>query len=199
MRMVLVGAAMAAACLGGVARGDEASALKAVEKLGGKVRYEGGGGKVIGVYLKGTQVTDAGLKELKDLKQLNFLDLSGTQVTDAGLKELKDLKQLHFLDLRGTKVTDTGLKELKGLTQLRVLRLGGFGLVTDAGLKELKGLKQLEELHLNATKVTDAGLKELKGLTQLEELRLGFTRVTGVGVADLKKALPKCKIIGPVR
>jgi hypothetical protein len=35
-------------------------------------------------------VTDAGLKELKELKQLTTLDLEGTQVTDAGLKELKE-------------------------------------------------------------------------------------------------------------
>jgi hypothetical protein len=34
-------------------------------------------------------VTDAGLKELKELKQLSRLELSGTKVTDAGIKELK--------------------------------------------------------------------------------------------------------------
>jgi len=44
-------------------------------------------------------VTDAGLAELADLKQLNWLSLHGTKVTDAGLKELKDLKQLTTLGL----------------------------------------------------------------------------------------------------
>jgi len=34
-------------------------------------------------------------------------------VTDAGLKDLKDLKNLTSLDLRDAKVTDAGLKELK--------------------------------------------------------------------------------------
>ena len=45
------------------------------------------------------------------------LDLSFTQVTDAGLKELAGLKQLQVLDLAHTRVTDAGLKELAGLKQ----------------------------------------------------------------------------------
>ena len=32
------------------------------------------------------------MKELKELKNLTALDLQGTKVTDAGLKELKELK-----------------------------------------------------------------------------------------------------------
>ena len=34
-------------------------------------------------------MTDAGLKELKDLKQLTTLSLGGPKVTDAGVKELQ--------------------------------------------------------------------------------------------------------------
>src|SRR5436190_11057360 len=123
MRMMLVGAVMLLACLSGAARADEASAVKAVEKLGGKVTRDDKlpGKPVIGVSFFGTQVTDAGLKELKDLTQLKELSLYGPQVTDAGLKELKDLKQLTTLDLSGTQVTDVGLKELKDLKQLTTL------------------------------------------------------------------------------
>ena len=36
-----------------------------------------------------TSTADAGLKELKDLKQLTSLHLGGTGVTDAGVKELQ--------------------------------------------------------------------------------------------------------------
>ena len=67
--------------------------------------------------------------------------------------------------------------------------------VTDAGLKHLAGLKQLRALTLGGTKVTDKGLKHLAGLKQLRELILSGTKVTGKGKADLKKALPKLKII----
>src|SRR5207249_4172664 len=105
MRTMLVGAVMLLACLSGAARADEASAVKAVEKLGGNVTRDDKlpGKPVIGVNLGGTQVTDAGLKELKDLKQLTTLFLNHAQVTGAGLKELKDLKQLTSLALHNTQ------------------------------------------------------------------------------------------------
>jgi hypothetical protein len=48
-------------------------------------------------------VTGARLKELKDLKQLKWLDLGITKLTDAGLKELKELKQLTTLSLFNAK------------------------------------------------------------------------------------------------
>ena len=40
----------------------------------------------------------------------------------------------------------------------------------------------------------DAGLEHLRALTELQTLQLRFTKVTDTGVADLKKALPNCKI-----
>ena len=53
---------------------------------------------------------------------------------------------------------------------------------------------QLKVLSLQGTKVTDAGLKHLTALTGLETLNLGKTQVTPGGVAQLQKALPKCKV-----
>ena len=41
------------------------------------------------LYLKGSQITDAGLVNLKGLNNLKDLDLSGTNVTDAGIAELQ--------------------------------------------------------------------------------------------------------------
>jgi serine/threonine protein kinase/Leucine-rich repeat (LRR) protein len=125
---------------------------------------------------------------------LRALNLEGKPgVTDAGLKELAGLKQLQWLNLVGTLVTDAGLKELAGLKQLQWLSLVRSR-VTDAGLKELAGLKQLRGLNLVDTEVTDAGLKQLAALIDLTEVRLSSTKVTAAGVAALQKALPKCKI-----
>jgi internalin A len=96
-------------------RADEAAAVKAVEKLGGRVIVDTKrpGKPVVGVDLDRTKVTDAALKELKELKSLRKLDLTNTKVTDAALKELKELKSLEVLFLTGTKVTDAGVKELQ--------------------------------------------------------------------------------------
>jgi len=65
------------------------------------------------------------------------LDLNGTAVTDAGLKELRELKNLQNLNLDNTKITDAGIKELKGLTGLQELEVLGTQ-VTEAGVTELK-------------------------------------------------------------
>ena len=89
-------------------------------------------------------VTDQGLKELEDLKNLTALDLGHTQVTDAGLKELKDLTLLNLLSLEATNVTDAGMKNLKGFRNLTTLCLYDTQ-VTDAGLKDLKNLKNLTQ------------------------------------------------------
>jgi hypothetical protein len=114
-------------------------------------------------------VTDDGLRELKGLKNLNYLDLCKTRVTDAGLKELKEFKNLRWLSLVTTRVTDDGIKELKNLESLAILGLGNTG-------------------------ITDAGLKELKNCKNLILLNLGNAKVSAAGIDDLKKDLPKCKI-----
>jgi Leucine-rich repeat (LRR) protein len=145
------------------------------------------------LFLNGTHVTDAGLKELAGLKGLKTLSLRGTHVTDAGLKELAGLKNLQWLNLSGTHVTDAGLKELAGLKGLKTLSLSGIR-VTDAWLKELAGLKGLKTLDLSTTRVTDAGLKELAALKQLQHLYLRATQVTDAGLRELRKELPSCRI-----
>jgi len=38
-------------------------------------------------------------------------------------------------------------------------------------------------------------LLQLKNLTQLQELHLENTKVTAAGVSELKKALPKLKVV----
>ena len=84
-----LGALAVLVILSGVARADEADAVKVIEKLGGKVtRDEKQPGKpVVEVNLMLTKVTDADLKQLKELKQLASLNLFGCRaVTNAGVE-----------------------------------------------------------------------------------------------------------------
>ena len=55
-------------------------------------------------------------------------------------------------------------------------------------------LSSLDYFYLSGTKISDAGLEHLKGLKNLKVLRLDRTKVTDAGVAELKKALPGCRI-----
>jgi len=97
-----LGALAVVVILFGAARADEADAVKVVEKLGGKITRDDKqpGKPVVEVNLSVKKVTDADLKQLKEVKQLASLNLFGCkEVTDAGVKELKELKQLTSLTL----------------------------------------------------------------------------------------------------
>ena len=71
------------------------------------------------VTLNATQVTDAGLENLRELTMLQELSLANRKVTDAGLKNLRGLTALQWLDLSNTQVTDAGLDSLRGLIALQ--------------------------------------------------------------------------------
>jgi hypothetical protein len=51
-------------------------------------------------------------------------------------------------------------------------------------------------LGLINTPITDAGLKDLEKLQKLNGLALLGTKIIKAGVAELQKALPKCRILG---
>jgi internalin A len=188
-------AAAAIEKLGGKAMRQPASAgmMQTVVDLLGKWLGEDLSADVTGVFLGGTEVSDAGLAHLRGLRQLALLYLDNTKVSDTGLANLNALAQLKVLDLEDTRVTDAGLVHLRGLTQLEDLYLDSSQ-VRDAGLVHLQALTVLQFLHLDNTKVSDAGLAHLRGLTQLRGLYLGNTQVTDAGVAELQKALPNVHI-----
>ena len=105
------------------------------------------------------------------------------------MKALEKLTQLNHLFLAGNQLTEVP-KELEKLTQLKELYLWNNQL-TD--VKGLENLTQLTLLHLNDNKLTD--VKGLEKLTKLKGLSLHDNpALTKAQIAELKKALPKCKI-----
>ena len=165
--------------------------VEAIEKQGGLSGYDDR------INEDGRLLVFPGPPWLRKLLGMDFLFevecVQFGQVTDAGLAHLKELTNLETLDLEATKVTDAGLVHLEGLTGLENLVLEGTQ-IGDAGLIHLKGLAGLEHLYLRSTQITDAGLVHLKGLANLKEVWLGDTQVTDAGVQDLQKALPNCEI-----
>ena len=65
----------------------------------------------------------------------------------------------------------------------------------DAGLKDITKMQQLKSLIVNSTKITDAGLKDIAKLQKLKSLWLSDTNITDEGAAELRKALPNCRIV----
>ncbi len=179
-------------------RAKQERAIAEIKKLGGKVEVDRRNPDlpvVVAVDLKHTKVIDASLEHLKGLTDIEILFLKDTAVTDEGLGSVKGLTNLEVLELGRTKVTNKGLEYLKGFVKLQRLDLGGTQ-VTDAGLAHLKGLTSLETLNLeNTGGISDLGLVHLKGLNSLRKLNLKGTKVTGAGVGDLQKTLPKVSVI----
>lgn len=64
---------------------------------------------------------------------------------------------------------------------------------TDAELALLKALPKLDSLTFSGT-LSDAGLANLKQLKQLRTLRLISTTLSAPQLADLKQALPECRV-----
>jgi hypothetical protein len=139
------------------------------------------------LYLKWIKVTDAGVKELRNLTNLRELTFQDNdKITDTALETIKDFPKLEVLCLFHTKVTDAGLKHLSGLQQLQLLHLGDTE-VTDEGMKALRALPNLRRLDLGGTRVTDRGMEELVELPQLERLSIYRTKVTDKGLKELTK------------
>lgn len=59
------------------------------------------------------KVTDAGIKHLQSVVNLEKLWISQTGVTEAGISLLASLKKLSLLDLGGLPVTDHNLSSLQ--------------------------------------------------------------------------------------
>jgi len=113
----------------------------------------------------------------------NDLKKSTSELTKA------DLEKVTFLVLNKNRLTD--ISALAELTQLKRLQLSNNQL-TD--VNALAGLNQLKYLALNDNQLTD--IRPLAELTKLKWLYLNRNPdLTKAQIDELKKALPKCKIV----
>ncbi len=58
-------------------------------------------------------VTDAGLKQIADLPELENLYVNLTKTADDALQEISQMRCLKALDLNSTSVTDEGIQHLR--------------------------------------------------------------------------------------
>lgn len=155
------------------------AATKAVEQLGGAIEkyLDPQSNRTIIVFCM-SNASDADMKKFPVVPFSFSLQLSRTELTNAGLKELANQKNLSSLDLCFTDLRDKSkLKELANLKNLSSLDLQDTGM-TDAGLKEIAKLTNLSSLNLSGNRTTDLGMKEIAKLTKLSSLNLYDARVT---------------------
>lgn len=151
------------------------------------------------------QITDVGLELLTPLTNLRELAIGGNKLTDTGLQSLRQLPGLVYLDLSGAERTDSGLwsvsltepglDAIATLQNLRHLRLNGT-LVSARGIERLVGLSKLEWLDLQGcARIGDDVATVLVKFRGLQRVDLAGTQVTEKGVAALRLANPKCKVL----
>ncbi len=131
------------------------------------------------------RISSDGLALLKELSEIEVLDLFNTALTDRDLEVVGRLTKLRSLNIAGTAVTSAGLSALRGLTNLEELHVGWTD-IDDKGLAHLVALPSLKVLELRSTKVSDEGMREIARLPKLHTLGLQETRVGNDGVSHLR-------------
>jgi hypothetical protein len=121
----------------------------------------------------------------------NSLHLYDTRKTDALLRRVEGLAEVERLCLEQTDVSEAGLASVATLPRLRSLGIYQWRGITDQGLANLRGLSSLEELHLRIWGVTNEGLRVLEDLPGLRTLGINWGPQPGVlddaGLAHLKQ------------
>ena len=115
-----------------------------------------------------------------------------TDITDTGLGEIKELKNLQTLDLTRTLITSAGLKELKGLKDLRLLRLSAKVTTDTVHLDQTE-----DEAGQYATftfKITHAVEAAMKGNKSLKQLDIAFVPRGGVAKGRFEERKPTATI-----
>ena len=102
-----------------------------------------------------------GFVHLREMTELEKLELSGTQISDAGLSHLRNLAKLKSLSLDQTRVAGPGLVHLEHLPNLKHLSLNR-NMINAAGVEQLKKFADLEMLSITKVQVSDVAMAELR-------------------------------------
>src|SRR3954447_26934034 len=138
-------------------------------------------------------ITDAGGTVIRDAAgKITGVDLRASWVSDTDLRKLMLLPDLSYLDLSLTRITDQGMQELRNLPGIVELNLHFAEYVTDEGLAAIKGWKRLKRLNVHGTKISDTTLEHISGITTLEAVNVGSAMIADVGLERLT-TLPNLK------
>ena len=173
-------------CLLSITALSAASDSDWIEAAGGAVTRDASG-RITGVDLRGTWITDTDLRRVARLPYLTHLDLSLTRITDQGMQELKSAPGIVDLNLHFAEyVTDEGLAAIKGWKKLKRLNMHGTK-ISDTSLDHISGITTLESVNAGSALVTDVGLERLSSLPNLKELTIGGNELGDAGLQALRQ------------
>ena len=128
--------------------------------------------------------------------RLRELHASGTPLGHSGLRHIKTISTLEFLDLSNSNLNDQQFAELKGATNVVHLRIGGKNSLSNAGLQTVLTLSKLKILDLEGLlTINDQGLGILSkksGLQTLNAKKVPFTRQA---IEKFQKIQKNCEVL----
>lgn len=175
--------------------------------------------------LRGTVIADETAASAAALPNLEVLDIADTIVGDAGMEALTSAQNLRELAIGNIRMSEAGFQSLRQFTTLAVLDLSGRrhqgpSNISDRGMEAIAALRQLRVLKLGHTKFSGKSFAVLATFPVLERLGLEFcpeindealkhlalwksvrwvdvygTKVTGPGVAELRKQRPDMQVL----
>ncbi len=142
-------------------------------------------------------IKDDFLQGLPRFQQIRFLCLRAVGITDVGMREISQLKELTHLDIsespntelgepEETKRFNQGLQYLAALGKLKVLNLSNSK-CADSGIEQLGEMKSLETINLQQTAITDLGLKKVSTFRRLKTVNILYAAITQNGIKELAK------------
>lgn len=142
-----------------------------------------GNAKITNLLLDESNVTDIGISTIATMPNLIHLRVQ-SEVTDACIDDLLQIKTLQFLNLPLANFTDEGLKRLATHPHIQLLRLRSPR-VTDVSMASVAAMKHLAFLHFIEIPITDAGLEAFYNADDLQSLYLDKSQTTEEGLSAL--------------
>ncbi len=145
--------------------------------------------------LSNTFVTGEAFSKSKSFTRLNTIEIDSMKNITPVLEKLAPERQLRFLNIGSTRPTAQDyalLAKLRGVWRLRLCNTN----LTDENLGMISQMHGLKELDLTrCERLTRNALIYFKQFKSLRELSVPFDILTPQDLAELRKALPKLKII----
>lgn len=89
------------------------------------------------IALQGPKVTDAWVERLKTLENVRVVQLKSASISDQAMAHLKEMPELQFLEILYNPITDAGLPDLASLKSISRIKLYGTR-VTPAAVQQLQ-------------------------------------------------------------
>jgi internalin A len=182
--------------------------IDAVARLGGTLVREkkAPDAPVIELLAPATGFSDQDARLLLAFPKLKRVDLAYTKITDATLRVIGKLADLEELDIRHTSVKGSGLKDLGAVRKINLRGLALDESIVDIArlshvhtiilsnstfrierFPSLDKLNALRIIDLESTPANDRVIAQLAGTVALQTLRLGSTKITDVSAPLIAK------------